>query len=308
MESEVKKEESFPLVSVIVPCYNHENYIIECLNSIYNSSYKNIELILIDDGSKDESYEVANKWLSKKQKRFTNINIDKQDNVGICKTLNRLINKAKGEFIFPLASDDMIPVNGIRDSVNQLLLTSKDILLTDVSLIDENSKLISKSASAFYRRPTCFYKNKYILYSDIILNWNPPFQFYCAKKSYYEKYGYYDETISFEDYDFILKAIKNDNFTYSNLISREYRIRLNNRITPGLEIETINKELISIQYSFLFKFSGYKKFLIRLLLMQNLEQKSLLGFIKKYYSKISLKVIRQSLFILYKLSRNKYAD
>lgn len=306
MESEVKKEESFPLVSVIVPCYNHENYIIECLNSIYNSSYKNIELILIDDGSKDKSYELAIEWLSKRLERFININTHKQYNAGICKTLNRLINKANGEFIFPIASDDCITVNGIRDSINQLLLSSKDILITDVSLIDENSKLISKSACSFYKRPISFYRNKYILYTDILLNWNPPFQFFCIKKIYYKKYGYYDETISFEDYNFILEAIKNDSIAYSNLISREYRIRLTNRITPGLKLDTINKELINIQYTFLFRFSGYKKFLIKLLIMNNLEHKNVFVIIKKYFSKFVLKLIRLLLLVLYKLSWNKY--
>jgi len=93
-----------PLVSVIIPAYNHEMYIEEALQSVINQTYKNIEFIVIDDGSTDRTAEIIEKFIKNNQDE--NIQFIRKQNEGICKTMNRGLAMATGDYVAFLASDD----------------------------------------------------------------------------------------------------------------------------------------------------------------------------------------------------------
>ncbi|MET4028367.1 alpha-1,3-rhamnosyltransferase [Marinobacter sp. MBR-99] len=97
-----------PLVSVIVPCYNHEKYVKECIESIIDQDYKNLELIIIDDGSQDRSSEVIKAMAAACEARFVRFSFRSRENRGLCATLNEAVEWAEGEFLSPLASDDVL--------------------------------------------------------------------------------------------------------------------------------------------------------------------------------------------------------
>src|SRR5690554_1049527 len=97
-----------PLVSVIVPCYNHEKYVKECIESIIDQDYKNLELIIIDDGSQDRSSEVIKAMTTACEARFVRFSFRSRENRGLCATLNEAVEWAEGEFLSPLASDDVL--------------------------------------------------------------------------------------------------------------------------------------------------------------------------------------------------------
>ena len=92
-----------PLVSVVIPMYNVENYIGETLQSILNQTYKNIEIIVVDDGSKDKSAEVVKDY----QQKNACIRYIFQENSGVSAARNRGIEEASGEYIAFLDSDDL---------------------------------------------------------------------------------------------------------------------------------------------------------------------------------------------------------
>ncbi|WP_426415760.1 glycosyltransferase family 2 protein [Aestuariirhabdus sp. LZHN29] len=104
--------ESSPLVSVIVACYNHAQYIEACLSSILRQTYPAIELIVIDDGSKDASVEVISA-LAKQH----NFYFEAQANIGLSATLNKGIEIAKGEYIITFGSDDIMMLDRIEKQV-----------------------------------------------------------------------------------------------------------------------------------------------------------------------------------------------
>ena len=83
------------LISVIVPAYNHEKYIEECIRSIMAQTYQNIELLVIDDGSKDGTFEILQSLKPECEKRFVRVVFETQENQGTCVTLNRLIDLAR---------------------------------------------------------------------------------------------------------------------------------------------------------------------------------------------------------------------
>ncbi|MCZ2339761.1 MAG: glycosyltransferase family 2 protein, partial [Chitinophagales bacterium] len=92
-----------PLVSIIVSCYNHEKYIEECILSVINQDYSNIELLVVDDGSSDKSIDIISRLKDKYGFYFL-----AQNNKGLTRTLNETIAKSKGEYIIPFGSDDVM--------------------------------------------------------------------------------------------------------------------------------------------------------------------------------------------------------
>lgn len=128
------------LVSVIVASYNHENYIEESLNALMNQTYQNLELILIDDGSKDSTYEKVLAMKPLLEKRFTNLHIEKQENKGLVYTQQKLISHANGKYIFSIASDDVAKENAIEILYNFLSKNPEiDCVVGDNEFIDSNS-------------------------------------------------------------------------------------------------------------------------------------------------------------------------
>lgn len=131
------------LISVIIPAYNHEKYIEECIYSIINQNYSNLELFVIDDGSTDNTFEILQSLKSECKNRFISFDFQKQNNHGTSFTLNKLLDKTKGEYIYSLASDDLSKPNSI-DVLHSFLSKNNDYVLAvgDDEIIDDNSKRI----------------------------------------------------------------------------------------------------------------------------------------------------------------------
>lgn len=97
-----------PLVSMAVPSYNHARFILECLNSIIDQDYSDIELIVIDDGSSDESPALISGMERRCRERFSRFEMRCRENRGIAATLNEAIEWAKGDYFAAIASDDAL--------------------------------------------------------------------------------------------------------------------------------------------------------------------------------------------------------
>lgn len=99
--------EENPLVSIIIPCYNHADFVQDCIKSVIKQDYKNIELIIIDDGSKDSSVKKIKEMIPACKKRFVRFEFRCRPNKGLCGTLNEAIEWCRGMYISPFASDDV---------------------------------------------------------------------------------------------------------------------------------------------------------------------------------------------------------
>ena len=108
-----------PLVSVLVPAYNHERYIAAALDSIRDDGYPNLEIVVIDDGSTDETWDRVVAW-ERANRDAVAIRTTRQSNVGLAMTLNRLLEQASGSYATTLASDDRLLPGGIEARVGAL--------------------------------------------------------------------------------------------------------------------------------------------------------------------------------------------
>ena len=106
-----------PLVSVIMSVYNCEKYIEDALNSIINQTYKNKEILLVDDNSNDNTVKIIEKIIKGKNNIFF---IKNSENLGLTKNLNTLIKMANGEYICRMDADDISINTRIEKQVNFL--------------------------------------------------------------------------------------------------------------------------------------------------------------------------------------------
>lgn len=108
------------LVSVCVPVYNHEMYVSDCIKSLLNQTYENIELIIINDGSTDRSDNIILPLLGECESRFVRFKYISRKNIGLCNTINEALEWCKGEYFSVLASDDQWLPEKILTQVNYL--------------------------------------------------------------------------------------------------------------------------------------------------------------------------------------------
>lgn len=127
-------------VSVIVPVYNSEKYIDRCIKSILEQTYKNFELILINDGSKDNSINILNKY-KKKDKR---ISIIDKKNEGVAKTRNLGIQKAKGKYVIFIDNDDFINKNYVETYYKIIKEKKLDIVIGGYERVNSKGKVIKR--------------------------------------------------------------------------------------------------------------------------------------------------------------------
>lgn len=112
-------------VSVIVPCYNHAQYLPETLDSVLAQTYPNWECVIVNDGSPDNTEEIAKKYLGK-DRRFKYL---KQENKGLAAARNAGIQHSDGEYILPLDADDLILPSYVEKAVNHFSMVPETKLV-----------------------------------------------------------------------------------------------------------------------------------------------------------------------------------
>lgn len=125
-------------VSIVIPVYNSEKYISRCLESVINQSYKNIEILTINDGSSDNSLKILKNY----EKKYKNIRaIDKQ-NEGVAKTRNLGISKATGDYIMFIDNDDYIDENYVEKYIHEIDDGAYDIIMGGYRRINDTNKVL----------------------------------------------------------------------------------------------------------------------------------------------------------------------
>ncbi|MCI2088604.1 MAG: glycosyltransferase family 2 protein [Prevotella sp.] len=127
-----------PLISVIVPVYNVEKYIRQCIDSILSQTYTNFELILVDDGSKDKSGEICDEYA----KKDSRIRVFHKTNGGVSSARNLALGKARGEWIAFVDSDDFVD----KDYLTIVdVPKGTDVVIKSFKIIKEDGTLISEA-------------------------------------------------------------------------------------------------------------------------------------------------------------------
>ena len=232
-----------PLVSIIIPVYNGENYVEKAIESALNQTYKNIEVVVVNDGSTDDTEKIVKKY-GEKVRYFS------KENGGVASALNYGINVAKGSYVSWLSHDDMYDARKIEEEVNYIH-EDNEIIICNVTLIDKDDKVIEECII-----PDMFEKSvKTFLAANPYVALNG-----CAMlipKSLFEKYGYFDELLKYtQDYDlwfrFFAKGFTGDNIQEPLYLVREDLNAIKRRSLKG--------RMLAFQTTIIgYKMLGYPK-------------------------------------------------
>lgn len=215
-----------PLISVIVPCYNQSQYLNESLQSVLDQTYTNWECIIVNDGSPDNTEEIAEKW-EEKDSRFKYL---KKENGGLSSARNAGMEIAKGEWILFLDCDDRINKEKLNNS--SFFFDNHDIIITNFELFRDSVKY----------PPFCNLENVNFNLENIILKWdnglNIPIHCALFLRKSIDKIIFNTKFKSKEDWEFWIKYYELEKRThFINKKLADYRINPN---SVGLNFELIN--------------------------------------------------------------------
>ncbi len=211
-----------PLVSMIVLSYNHSRFILETLESVRAQTYKNTELIIIDDCSSDDSVSIIERWLQENAISCTFIR--HQKNQGICKSLNEALAVATGKYISMIGSDDIWLPDKIARQVEIMESQPEDVgvLYSDAFQMDQYGHRLPETFITAHRRLPEMPQGWILdtLVEDNFIHGIAT----LIRRSCYDKVGWYDENLPWEDWDMWMRIARHYRFIFSPTPVATYRV------------------------------------------------------------------------------------
>ena len=265
------------LISVAISAYNHERYVEETIRSIMAQTYQNIELLVIDDGSNDRTFEILQSLKPECEKRFVRVIIEKHPHSGAGATGNKLIDLAHGKYIYAVASDDVAKPQAV-ETLHAFLSENPNYVLAvgDNEIIDGTSKRVYWGKNRItVPESDSLYKtfgdelhlntpdNKHAdfgAYANLLKGNHIPNGYLYLCQAMIDA-GKYDETILLEDWYMHLQLSKIGKYKYIPEILFSYRWHGKNTISSDaykVKMPQIYRQIYEHEKEYCFT-HGYKK-------------------------------------------------
>jgi len=203
-------------ISVVLPCFNGEKFIEASIASIQQQSYNDLEIIVIDDGSTDNSFRICNR-LADKDPRIRLIKNDR--NQGLIFTLNKGISLAKGDFIARMDADDLSHPKRLETQLHYLKQHPEiDILGTDLTVIDQYNNKVKNVSKICYSTTAINFSSYFaqpLVHGSIL-----------ARTEVLKKHNYSTDYLHCEDYELWLRLMSKG-YRMANLDVKLYQYRIN---------------------------------------------------------------------------------
>lgn len=244
---------NLPLVTVVIPSYNHASYVKESIQSIVDQDYSNIELIIIDDGSKDNSIDVINEMVAICQKRFTRFEFRHRPNKGLCATLNEALDWSKGEYFSPFASDDIALPHKISFLVSKIIDTDYSAVFGTVRCIGDSHESFNFQSEEVEHTFEKVIMQKELPYAPTAL----------VRTSDIEAIGGYPEDIQIEDWYMWLKLTETGKRLVSfNKVISLYRKHSHNTVNNIDAMYQAKEDIINLFSDHIIYDQAYKNNLL----------------------------------------------
>lgn len=231
-----------PLISVIIPAYNHEKFVEETIRSVLCQTWPNLELLVVDDGSRDHTWDVLQRLKPECEKRLARVCFEHQENRGTCETMNRLLAESRGKYLFDIASDDVIADKETIELEADFLESNPDYVLAvgNDDMIDERSQRIAwdrhrnilpfddgeasadMASQAVYKGRSPFEPEIFGSYESILWNNYMP-NGYLIRRSALPEGPFFTKKAPMEDWHLMLHLAKKGKMKYIDRILYHYR-------------------------------------------------------------------------------------
>jgi glycosyltransferase involved in cell wall biosynthesis len=231
-------------VSVCVPLFNHRRYIEALLDSVQADPYPNKELVVIDDGSTDGSFEAIQEWRERVGPAFP-CNFVRQANAGTAETANRLLAAATGDYCAIVASDDVLVPGGLL--VRQSYLENHPELFAvfgDARVIDaEGKEIMASGLTDLYHADKRRYHDAQALLFQIVVRWSVPGPVLMVRRKALMAFGGFSPDF-LEDFDLYVRLADQDRLGFVDSVVAEYRLHGTNVSRSGDSLVRIRQLLI----------------------------------------------------------------
>lgn len=213
---------SFPLVSVVVPAYKHERYVTEALNSVRHDGYPNLEVVVIDDGSPDATWQRIKAWVAANADTLP-IQAMSQENAGLTRTLNRLLELARGKYVTMLTSDDRLRPDGIAHRVAFLESNSGLVaVFGDCRVVNNDGAVVTEHGVGFGDSEAA----RRLLADpagEIVSRWSVQGPVILYRRDAILAMGGYSEDLLIEDWDLYLRLASKGQIAFLDTVVADYR-------------------------------------------------------------------------------------
>lgn len=218
---------TLPLVSIAIPAYKHAMFIEACLASVCAQTYPELELVLIDDGSPDDTLEVARRFLETRRDRFRRVVLERRENKGVSANSNSCIEACQGEWVHLLGSDDVLypeKVARIQSAIADWNLVDLALVHTDADFIDQHGLPVARTAQLPRPQPGPDHEASQWLFMGRHSIINPTI---ALHRKTFLAIGGFDKTLALEDMDCWLRL------SVGHAIARVPEILASYRKHPG---------------------------------------------------------------------------
>jgi alpha-1,3-rhamnosyltransferase len=216
----IEQKSAGPIVSIVIPCYNHEQFVQEAIQSVIDQDYHNIEFIIIDDGSDDGSVDRIKEMVPLCQKRFERFEVRHRSNRGLSATLNEALSWSKGEFFAPIASDDILLPYKTSLQVEEYLSSNQE----DIAVIFGRITAFSNGTNLTPENHVGGSKFVYEFIDIFLRKSKHPAPTAMIRTDKLRRIGGYEATVKIEDFYLWLKLTENsDSVLYIDRLLAYYR-------------------------------------------------------------------------------------
>lgn len=249
-----------PLVSIICLCYNHEKFVAEALRSVFLQTYSNIELIIVDDASADDSVKVIEDVLdsvnvssiaNKTQKGrfefpYPPIFIKNQHNQGNCKAFNQGLKKAQGKYIIDLAADDVLLDDRVEKQVTlfESLPPNYAVIFSNALNINEEGDVLNYHFPVNQEGKSKVEIPEGDVYIHVLRGYFISTATMMMRANVLQQMGGYDEALSYEDFDFWVRTSRHYLYKYQDEVTTLKRV-VRNSLSNEFYRRTMNPHLTS---------------------------------------------------------------
>lgn len=219
-----------PSVTIAVPAFNHGRYVIQALDSMLDSGLPEVEIIVCDDASTDDTAALIEAWQARHAAEFTRLHLIRHRlNAGLCQSLNDIIAEARGELIHVVASDDYFLPGGLLTKTRTMAEHPEwQVAFCDGQAVGPSGELYLPSLVEDSPYVPAQLQKPEGIAAELLYHWGPPAHQMTWRRSAYQVHGgeyAYDPTVFCEDYDSALWAAGRRVLGYIPSVCQAYRYR-----------------------------------------------------------------------------------